>query len=298
MSGQPTKRGNWGTWAVIDYANRRIFEEDEIPSCYLHYTSTSEEPSDPICQFVSLDINFSCNNPKSVHFKKACFNCDLKKNLVVKIKGHYYTTKQQLQEYFLNKLRVQTEKKLSSSNTTRVMQEQNHTKDGKITCAYRNQPLCRKATPSGSCFSNRNQCSRFRASNETNSLCVNNKGTLHDQCELSQHSKCDPQGLCDDYRRNPEFENQLKKSAAKYRCVFKSNKKCEFGLITCLNCDSCGRYRGQNESNSKCKYNFGVEHNKCALHHCYCMISEKCNEFVRKPVLVKTYDRSILFEEK
>lgn len=278
MSGQPTKRGNWGTWAVIDYPNRKIHDEDEIPLCSLHYKPNIAPLPDYICEFATHDTQYLCTNPKSIYYRKSCNNCVLKRKIVVLIGDHEFKTRQKLLN-FLNKTLDKKKKKK------------------KIQCVYSNKYLCRKTIPSETCFKERTQCSRFRASNETNILCVNYNATACNPCSLPQHETCNLSDLCDDYRRKPSEIQKRKASQAKYACVYKNGTKCSLEVKSCVNCDSCSRYRGRHESNSKCKYNFGVEHDKCALHHCRCKKFEKCNEFLRKPALIKTYDRVVIINK-
>lgn len=148
MSGQPTKRGNWGTWAVIDYPNRKIHDEDEMPLC----------------------------SPKG---------------------------------------RTQS-------------------------------PLLKKKVA----------------------------------------------------KRKPVKTKKPKAIRLPHTCVYRVNDLCAFGIEHCLNCDTCARYRGQNELNTRCKFNFGIEHNKCAIKHCMCDTSAICSEFIRRPAHIMKYDRVVIINRK
>ena len=199
MSGQPTKRGNWGTWAVIDYSGRRIPDEDELPrvssksrfkksnatiirSLNNSYTKLKKQPviSDDICVFVTPDSKFKCTNLTSGYYDMFCVNCSLLKKTSARVGNERFTSRTAL---------------------------------------------------------------------------LSNLGFIAPTNKMTKSKVC---------------KQKTKKKYIVSSCIYRVDKKCSFSLSPCVNCDSCARFHGQNESNSKCKYNFGVEHDKCSLHHSMC----------------------------
>ena len=125
---------------------------------------------------------------------------------------------------------------------------------------------------------------------------------IHDEDEIPQ---CTPKGRAQPSSPKKKVANHkpLKKKKPKVirlsrNCVYRVNDICAFCIERCLNCDTCARYRGHNESNTRCKFNFGIEHNKCAIKHCMCDKSAICCEFIRKPARIMKYDRVVIINKE
>ena len=104
MAGQPTKHGNWGTRAVIDYPGRKY---DTEASPFSHSFQKSKRKvgntvaTEYICKFAAWAAGFICENRSSASFGTPCNNCLHMRNATIKIGSYRFLTKKKLLEFLV-----------------------------------------------------------------------------------------------------------------------------------------------------------------------------------------------------
>lgn len=102
MAGQPTKRGNWGTRAVIDYPGRR-YDTEASPFDRSHQKKkrkvSNAVATEYICKFAAWASGFICENRSSANFGSPCINCMQMRKATIKIGSYRFLTKQKLLEF-------------------------------------------------------------------------------------------------------------------------------------------------------------------------------------------------------